>query len=131
MCCVHFAYCSILYFSQPHYCHKAKGCIAVRSPPGSGRYNVITPSGSSLQNLTTLKFQIRKKIQSFYLSISKLHMKYMKICTIQKFPTIWYTSTHVKRGGEKKITALASWLTCHGPQWVCFQSSSVSPTPAQ
>jgi len=24
-----------------------------------------------------------------------------------------------------------SWLTCHGPQWVCFQSSSVSPTPAQ
>ena len=29
--------------------------------------------------------------------------------------------------GEKH--ALPSWLTYHGPQWVCFQSSSVSPTP--
>ena len=30
-----------------------------------------------------------------------------------------------------KSGASACWLTCRGPQWVCFQSSSVSPTHAQ
>ena len=67
-CCsvgFHFAYCSVLYFSQPHYCRKAEGCIAVRSPLGSGRYNVITSSGSSVQNLTFLKFQTVKKNSEF------------------------------------------------------------------
>ena len=37
-------------------------------------------------------------------------------------------SAHVKPEERPHAT---SWLTCHGPRWVCSQSSSVLPTPAQ
>ena len=66
MCHAHFAYCSMLHFSQPRYRCKAtsKECIAVRSLLGSGRssegWNVGTmpllSSRMPIQNLVLLKF---------------------------------------------------------------------------
>ena len=59
MCHAHFAYCSMLHFSQPRYRCKAtsKECIAVRSLLENRRYNTIASSGLPVQNLTLLKFR--------------------------------------------------------------------------
>ena len=40
--------------------------------------------------LTQVKFHTLYKSCSFYFCTTKLHMKYTKICTIQKFATIQY-----------------------------------------
>ena len=64
---------------------------------GSFGFKVHTCLNS--QNFETLKSH------TFYFYIENIHTKYMKICTLQKFPTIWYKHLDIGCSVSSTVTS--------------------------
>ena len=85
-CRVHFAYFNASHFSQPRYHHRAKGC----RQESAGVCHVL---GSPVQIWWCWYFE-PKILHFYFVSRGFIYKKYMKICTIRKFPAMWY-SPHI------------------------------------
>ena len=72
-------------------------CACALPRPLALRIRNVSPSRFRLRQCTVVRGYVYNadiwasvKFCSFYFRISRLHMKFTKIITVQKFPTIWY-----------------------------------------
>lgn len=98
--CTHKACTNAVYaymrFSLPHYGRRINGCrwgsAGVWKARNAGRMPLLDRCshslGSPIQNLTLLRFRT-VKFSWFYFVSQGFIQKYVKICTIWKFPIIW------------------------------------------